>query len=71
MKIKKELIKTFDFFEEMASSPDHLVSEVVAFTILENICTDENYYPKLKLYFKENTNKLIPLVAHYVRIVKC
>lgn len=68
---KEELIKAFDFFEEMASSPDHLVSEVVAFTILENICTDEYYYPKLKSYFGKNTNDLIPLVASYVCIVKC
>lgn len=61
---KEELKKAFDYFEMMASSDDHLISEVVAFTILENICTDDHYH-LLKPYFGKNTLDLLPLLHQY------
>ncbi len=63
---KEELKKAFDYFEMMASSDNHLISEVVAFTftILENICTDKHYH-LLKPYFGKNTLNLLPLLHQY------
>ena len=63
-----ELKKAFDFFELMASSKDSLISEVVAFTILENICTNGKYFNYLEAFFGENTKKLIPLLKQFINI---
>ncbi len=35
-----KLRKAFAYFEEMAKDPDHLVSEVLEFTLLENFLTE-------------------------------
>jgi hypothetical protein len=63
-----ELKKAFDFFELMASSKDSLISEVVAFTILENICTNGKYFNYLEAFFGENTKKLILLLKQFINI---
>ena len=63
-----ELKKAFEFFELMASSKDSLISEVVVFTILENIYTDEKYLDYLKDFFGENTKKLIPLLKQFINL---
>ncbi len=63
-----ELKKAFEYIEFMASSKDPLISEVVAFTILEKICVDEKYFSYLSVYFGKNTMKLIPLVKQFVKL---
>lgn len=63
-----ELKKSFEFFERMASSKDHLVSEVIAFTILENVCAEKERYLMLKPYFGKNTLDLIPLIQQFCNI---
>ena len=53
-----ELNKAFVFFEEMAHSEDSLISEVLEFSILEELISqDEEILKKLKTYMGYETYK--------------
>lgn len=60
----------FNFFDEMtfASNKDKELSGVVQFSVLENLVTNEKYYPKLKEYFTEEMNAYLPYIAQYIDI---
>ena len=48
--------KAFAFFEDMASSDDHLISEVLEFTVIEGIIAARNdFSTKCKSYMKPRT----------------
>lgn len=48
--------KAFDFFEEMEKSGDPRIAEVLEFTVLENLLTeDKNKIPKYVQYFGDET----------------
>ena len=48
--------KAFAFFEDMASSDDHLISEVLEFTVIEGIIAAGNdFSTKCKSYMKPRT----------------
>ena len=48
--------KAFDFFETMETSEDARIAELVEFTILENLLTeDKDMIPEYEKYFGEET----------------
>lgn len=60
----------FKFFDEMtfASNKDKELSGVIQFSVLENLVTNKEYYPKLKEYFTEEMNAYLPYIAQYIDI---
>ena len=60
----------FKFFDEMTFAPDHdhELSGVLQFSVLENLVTNKDYYPKLKEYFTDEMNAYLPYIAQYIDI---
>ena len=60
----------FKFFDEMSYAPDHdhELSGVLQFSIIEDLVTNKDYYPKLKEYFTEEMNAYLPYIAQYIDI---
>lgn len=62
-----ELRKAFAYFEKMAADEDHLVTEVVEFSILEDIV---NQSPEImsgcKRYLGEKTLSYLPHLANFM-----
>lgn len=56
----------FSFFDDMSKSKDKELTEVVQFSILEDIVTDEEYYNKLKDYFTEEIKTYLPYLHNYL-----
>ena len=58
--------KAFDYFEKMETSDDPKIAEVVEFTILENLLTeDKEMVPEYEKYFGEETKKAAKAVGKW------
>ena len=58
-----QIEKVFSFFEEMATSDDHLISEVLEFTVIEGIIAAGNdFASKCIPYMKPNTYQSYEIV---------
>ncbi len=58
----------FKFFEEMERSSDPKIAEVLEFTVLENLLTDDqSMLPEYKKFFGEETKKAAETVAKWYR----
>ena len=56
----------FSFFDDMSKSKDKELTEVVQFSILEDIVTNEEYYNILKDYFTDEMKTYIPYLHKYL-----
>lgn len=66
---KKNLTKAFCFFEKMAETNDNKISEVLEFTILENIIScGKNIYNSFKPYMGKETLNSCLTVEKYLTI---
>ena len=58
--------KCFNFFDDMSKTKDKELTEVVQFSILEDIVTNEEYYNILKDYFTDEMKTYIPYLHKYL-----
>ncbi len=60
--------KAFEFFEEMETSGDSQIAEVLEFTVLENLLTeDKGMIPEYAKYFGEETKAAATAVGKWFR----
>ena len=66
----EKIKECFKFFDEMSLSTDknNELGTVLQFSVLENLVTNKDYYPKLKEYFTEEMNAYLPYLAQYIYI---
>lgn len=58
--------KAFDFFEKMEKAEDPKIAEVLEFTVLESILSeDKNMIPKYAEYFGEETTKAAKSIGRW------
>ena len=64
-----QIKKAFDFFERMASSDDVSVTEVLEFSVIENLMSSENIiFEKSKEYMGQEMLKCLKTVSAYMSV---
>lgn len=64
---QQKLITAFDFFEKMADSNESMISEVLEFTVLEDIISrGKDILDMCKLYMKQKTKESCLSVEKYL-----
>lgn len=68
---KDKLKKAFDYFEKMALSDSADITEVLEFTVLENLMSNgQDIYGKAKSYMGNNTMDCSKKAEQYLQIVE-
>ena len=67
----KKLEKAFDYFEKMASSDSTDITEVLEFTVIENLVSNgKTIYDKAKTYMNDNMLACCNRIEQYLKVAK-